>query len=391
MKASNLILYLFIAISLSMFVSCGSDSSESVPTEKTIVGDWEMTDIVDSDGESLTVFDYFGYNQLFYSFDSDGKYIQTDESGNYYNGDWELDGSTITLDFEDFKIVSFSDEKITVQDFDDYKFTLERISSSSFPDEIISPYDADGIASVLILPSNSQVETGTAPTPSSDVNAPNVGDNQSGAEITAGSDLYLPFSFETLGSGTGYAGCYVQVNGASTYWDIPASSFNTTPSGQLVIPVGVPQNVANGSFCLSYCIYDNSGLVSNIIQTCIQISDPITCPASAGGSDGLTIKTVELGSTSGTVSVDYDMYSIPDRLDVFVNGTWVTGTSSIPLSRGQFPPTSQCYDGQEGYVSGAGTLSFFYNPSSGNTSVDLYISGCLGGGTAWDVFVSCPQ
>lgn len=89
--------------------------------------------------------------------------------------------------------------------------------------------------------------------------------------------------------------------------------------------------------------------------------------STSGGQGTSFTEVVFLGYTAGTVNVSYDMYSIPDKLDVLFNGNLVATTG--------------------GLVSGASTLSFYY-PGNGNSCiVRMYAPES---GTAWDYTVSCP-
>lgn len=247
----------------------------------------------------------------------------------------------------------------------------------------VDPSDADALTGVLVIPGSQNVG-GQPPAPSTDSDAPNVFGNQTSATVVSDNTLYLPFNFESV---QGYGGCYVQVNGATSYFDIPDGT--STQDGLLVVPVGIPASVQEGDFCLTYCIYDNSGRVSNLLTTCVTVGPIQECPAFTSGSDGLTIATYDLGDSPGTATISYDMYSIQDRIDVFYNDQWIGGSGSS-LGSSSFPPVSSCGDGQNGYVSGTGTIDVNYNPSTSRT-VTVYMSGCIGGGTAWDLGVSCPQ
>ena len=89
------------------------------------------------------------------------------------------------------------------------------------------------------------------------------------------------------------------------------------------------------------------------------------------GGFGVTRTVHGIGKKSGTVNVSYDMYSIPDQMDVYLNKVLVASTN--------------------GFVSGNGTLQIPYNASS---SSDNYIEVVVTGNdasTAWDYTVICPQ
>ena len=251
----------------------------------------------------------------------------------------------------------------------------------------IDPTDADAVSGVLIM-LGANTNGGQPPPPSNLLGSPNVSNNQSSASVVSGNTLYLPFYYFSENDGTGgYAGYYVQVDGASSYFDIPEE--NTTPSeGLIVLPVGIPDNITEGEFCLNYCIYDANNRVSNVLSTCITIGSPEECPAFKSGSSGLTIAQYDLGDDPGIVEIEYDTYRIPDRIDVFYNNEWVGGSGSR-ISINDIPPVSQCYDNTDGYVGAYDEITFNYHPSISRT-VTIYMSGCLGSSTAWDLAVSCP-
>lgn len=251
----------------------------------------------------------------------------------------------------------------------------------------IDPSNPDELSRAIVIQGN--VVTGTPPASSTSSNAPNVSNNQSAARITNDNVLALPFSYSSTTT-NGYGGCYVQVNGASTYWDIPSTG-STQSSGQIILPVGIPATVLDGNFTIVYCIYDSNGLVSNVLSTNVTIAPPKTCPGFESGSDGLTIFEYDLGSNSGDVTISYDTYSVPDRIDVLYNDVWVDGTGSS-LGSGQFPPQLNCNNAtvSDGFVGERGTFTVNHNPANGS-KLKIYVSGCIGSSTAWDIQVSCPQ
>ena len=66
------------------------------------------------------------------------------------------------------------------------------------------------------------------------------------------------------------SGCYLYINGAGSYFFLPYTAQSST-SGTLSIPVGLPTNVSAGRFCTSVCILDSRGEISNIIETCVTV------------------------------------------------------------------------------------------------------------------------
>lgn len=396
----------YLLVMIGFLLACGDESSG--PSQLEAPDDLEASD--DAIGEIELEWDEVDgaeeYNIYRADYDDFMEYLDEENIDDLDEFNDELeDGELDEDDLEDAgfdKIDDTDDNDYTDDDVDSgvtyfYYITADN-GEEGLPSEVVEgmavtdevdPTDADALAGVLVIPgSNSQ--SGSAPGPSTDADAPDVNGNQTSASVVSGNTLYLPFNFVTSStSGTGYGGCYVSVDGATSYWDIPSTTFNTDLDGQIVIPVNIPDVVGNGSFCLSYCIYDNNNRVSNVLSTCVTVEPIQTCPAYESGSDGLTIFSVDLGEDAGTSIINYDTYSVPDRVDVFYNDSWIGGTGSA-LSTGQFPPVSQCYDGADGYVGASGTINVNYDPNLSRV-VTIYMSGCIGSGTAWDVSVGCPN
>ncbi|HYG67499.1 MAG TPA: hypothetical protein VD838_07555 [Anaeromyxobacteraceae bacterium] len=68
------------------------------------------------------------------------------------------------------------------------------------------------------------------------------------------------------------------------------------------------------------------------------------------------------------MSITYEMFGVPDRLDAYYNGVLVATTG--------------------GPVSGSGTLTFEYPALRRKKNLTITITG--GSGTAWIYTVSCP-
>jgi len=85
------------------------------------------------------------------------------------------------------------------------------------------------------------------------------------------------------------------------------------------------------------------------------------------GGDGTTIKTYSLLAPSGFISVSYDMYSVPDRLQIILDGVTLLDT---------------------GYVSGTGNPTVFYSSFVGST-LSIRIDG--GNSTAWRYKLTLPD
>jgi len=133
---------------------------------------------------------------------------------------------------------------------------------------IIDPADADALSQALIMPAGTQNQNGTPPSPSTSENAPNVSNLVS--EILSSNGSTAPLSFSYSGINNGLGGCYVQIDGASSYFTVPYTA-SSGSWGQLELPIGIPANVEEGDFCINFCVYDDDGLVSNIVNTCVSV------------------------------------------------------------------------------------------------------------------------
>ena len=259
----------------------------------------------------------------------------------------------------------------------------KKSSSPSPTVDSIAASDASKLQAVLIIP-GATGKTGTFPTPST-VNAPVISANQSSASISPSYQLMLPFYYS---SSNGIAKIIVQVYGATGYLEVTGFS-STSNTGTVVLPITIPGKVKYGNFQLVYVIIDNGGNISNVLTTDVVLTAPVTCAtATVNGAEGLTFTTIDMtGKSSATLSLTYDTYSVPDRIDVYQNGTWLTGTGTNPNST--IPPQCDCSTPLPGFIGATGTLTFQYDAGK-SKNITVVVSGCLGGGTAWTWTMNCP-
>jgi hypothetical protein len=105
------------------------------------------------------------------------------------------------------------------------------------------------------------------------------------------------------------------------------------------------------------------------LGTCFTISIPCDETQLSGG-EGVTVTTINLGQPSGTFSVSYQMYSIPDQMDIEYEGV-IIYTTGGPVSGSPNPnPTPVSYNGMSNFITVTMT-----GPS----------------GTAWDFTIGCPS
>jgi hypothetical protein len=264
---------------------------------------------------------------------------------------------------------------------------LATIPSSCIKDtslDSILTTNTNGLQLVLTIP-NGSLTTGTLPVTSTGSNIPTISFYQTSASTGSGYQLLLPFQYT---SSNGWKYIYIQIVGATNGYYKVTNPGTSTNSGTIALPINIPGQVLDGTFTITFSIVDVAGLVSVYKQTTIVIKPSLECVnANNSGSEGLTFTQVDLGSKAGSVSLNYDTYSVPDRVDVFQGSTWLGGTGVNPGSL--VPPLCNCSSPLAGFVGRASSITFNYNPSSGRI-ITIVVSGCLGGGTAWVWNLTCP-
>jgi len=88
------------------------------------------------------------------------------------------------------------------------------------------------------------------------------------------------------------------------------------------------------------------------------------------GSGPINEVVHDMGSTAGQVVVDYQMFNIPDQMDIFQGSTKIATTGTA--------------------VSNTGTLKFQYTPIGNNTKIMVRITSSSGD-TTWAYNISCPD
>lgn len=202
----------------------------------------------------------------------------------------------------------------------------------------VDPANANELQSVLVIPGGS-LTGGNPPAPTNTSTSPQIGGSQSSGSVNAGGQVSIPFNYA---SNSGYTNCYVQVNGATNgYFNIPANS--TSNSGAINIPVNVPSSVNSGQFCVTYCIADAQGRVSNYQTYCVNVTGTSTGtnnPGVGSGSfkyDGQTYTgvcqstgtDVVIASQSGQSFVIYNMPTSTSGSFNFKDGYQANGTTDL--------------------------------------------------------------
>lgn len=128
----------------------------------------------------------------------------------------------------------------------------------------------------------------------------------------------------------------------------------------------------------------------------ITINDDDASPCGVdtpSGGSGVTDTTHFLGSEVGTVTISYDMYGVPDMLELFYEGVRVAATSpdySNPheTGSGRYYGIPGGDKDNPGAVSGQGTLSFYYPGLPRATTFVARVTGP--NGTGWTYRFDCP-
>ena len=246
--------------------------------------------------------------------------------------------------------------------------------------------DSNGLQDVIVI-TNGTLVGGTLPTASTGTSIPKITSNQPSVSFNPGAQFQLPIGYSAT---TNWKYVYISVQGATNgYIKVTNPSTSSTSTGTIVIPITLPELVKYGTFTITYCIVDVNGLVSNWVTTQIVLRVPLTCAdAKMSGNEGLTAMTINLGSKAGTINVNYDTFTVPDRIDIYQGTRWLTGTGT---DTGLLvPPLCQCSNPLPGFVGKVGILTFTYNPSYGQY-ITIYVSGCLGNSTAWNFSMVCAQ
>jgi hypothetical protein len=245
----------------------------------------------------------------------------------------------------------------------------------------IDPSDAAAMANeITFTPSTTKVN-GLPPAPSTSPNAPTI-TYASSASVVAAGTVYIPITYTST---VAPSSLLVQVVGANAfYFSIPLAGVGA--NGTVTIPMSISSRVLTGNFSMAACVLSGTDL-SEPVYINATVTEPLACgDGMVSGSEGVTTTRHQLGGTSGNVTITYDTYSVPDRIDVFLDGTQWKGGTGTTISPP--PPTSNCSTPLPGFVGAAGTITV--PVSTTNKYIDVYVSGCLGSGTAWDYTLTCP-
>lgn len=158
-------------------------------------------------------------------------------------------------------------------------------------------------------------------------------------------------------------------------------SFSGLPGTYSVVIAKTGFNSVTISRTLSVTQHFANALLLNLV-----LPPPILCSSTANsGGSGYQIIAVTLGSSFGTVTLNYEAYSVPDRFVVKYGGVVVIDTGyrgitsyNTDLAALNLPPVTG---------PGLGTATFVKTSTDPTATVEVY--GPLPG-TAWNFTLSCP-
>ncbi len=253
----------------------------------------------------------------------------------------------------------------------------------------ISPSNANALSAVLVIPGAQTVNSPDLPKSSAVFVAPTVSHIDTNLSYSAGSQIIIPSNIATK-TQSNIKGVYVQVKGSSTYFDIPIN-FNGT-SALISLPLNLPSIVGAGNFTLILKYYDNAGNISLEYTVNITVTNPSSCGVTkVSGGEGITSALFNVPNKSGAIKISYNTFIVPDKIDVFQNGVWIGGTGST-TDRTTLRSALNCglATVAAGYVGKTDYFYFNYDPALGQ-NIEVVVSGCENGGTAWEYTFSCPE
>jgi hypothetical protein len=249
----------------------------------------------------------------------------------------------------------------------------------------IDPSNANQLSKSLVITGAARVESAALPASSTTPDAPAVANYDQTISYSSGSTLVLPAD---ISSASGIIGVYIQVKGASHYYDVPISrQINDVAS----VPIDLSALVTEGTFILVCKYYDSNRRISAANEIKVTVTKPSNCATTkVSGGQGLTSNIFKLGNESGKIRISYDTYVVKDKIDVFQKGVWIGGTGP-QTDRSTLRKALDCNVATEanGYFGKKSAFLFNYDPTLGS-DIEVVVSGCENGGTRWEYTFSCP-
>jgi len=232
---------------------------------------------------------------------------------------------------------------------------------------IINTDDADAVTEAIEISGASVIE-GTPPATTTNTELQIIAPFLGKIEVASGNDLSLPIE----GDVTDIDGIYLQVEGASSYLDIPLSSTVnnriSTEDSVVVVVISIPEVFETGSFDIAYCVYQNNAdqqLVGNVVTTQIEIveqTDIATTEELTPYYGKWYLKEIlgddEETLCDGTPFKDID-YIEELTIEIFENNTWALTEKSYYVNS-YLSSNGDCENEIE-YYSGIDRGTYFYS------------------------------
>jgi hypothetical protein len=263
-------------------------------------------------------------------------------------------------------------------------------------DSNVKPEDAAALSKAVKVWHGTRV-TGTPPAPTNNANSPVldwISDHQTIKAVAGRYGIIQP----TVVSGS-VAGYYIQINGAPDFFKVDYSKprniggrygtpnahlpkglqnhriFGTDSTGNNLdsaIVISIPSTIQPGTFCATYCAYDDAGNISNLITVCVEVV--------AFGGDGSASYLSGLWHITGQKDG-----SSPDWAPVLSTDTTYWSFTCVNNMLSETCPTSNCtFTDYAAYIyadtkadlnfGGDGGLRYDYNYVE--KSLDLSTSTC---------------
>ena len=168
--------------------------------------------------------------------------------------------------------------------------------SGSDEETLVKPEDPVALSKAVSVWHGTRV-TGNPPAPTNNPNSPVLEPQSNNQTIKAIAGRYAIVQPQLVSGSV--AGYYIQINGASDYFKVDYSKPRNTGGRQAVpgkkpslnksnfkifgtdstggnvdsaIVISIPPTIQAGELCITYCVYDAAGNISNLITTCITVT-----------------------------------------------------------------------------------------------------------------------
>lgn len=176
----------------------------------------------------------------------------------------------------------------------------------------IDPANASQLSRVIIMPSGAVSNNGSTPSSTTSTQTPTVISGVSSVISSNGGTVPLSFTYQNVNGNL--AGCYVQIEGADSYYNVPYTSTSGS-SGRLSVPITLPTNLIAGTFKVRFSVYDQAGRISSY-QT-------------------VEVNVLELGTGALQISLSWDTYTDQDLYVTDPTGTSINYRNTTSSSGGQ--------------------------------------------------------